>query len=246
MPRRPLVYTDRPSTLFVGSDSIVDGRFHISFAVPKDISYSDSTGLMLVYAVSSDRQLSAHGSSEDFVMVSAPEYDPEGEGPAIAAWLDSPDFADGGHACSAPLLHAELYDEDGINVAGSGIGHDVELVVDGLMRYTCNLNEYFTFDFGDYRSGSIDFQLPLLDDGHHELQLRAWDVLNNSSVLSLTFVTGPQYSPLGIIELMNNEQRTMSNAFDLQGRRVKNPSTKQLLIVRSQDGKVKKKLYRKQ
>ena len=250
MPRRPLVYTDRPNTLFVGSDSIVDGRFHISFAVPKDISYSDDPGLMLVYAVSSDRQQTAHGSSEDFVMVSAPEYDPEGEGPMIAAWLDSPDFVDGGHAGSAPQLHAELYDEDGINVSGSGIGHDVELVVDGLMRYTYNLNEYFTFDFGDYRSGSIDFQLPLLDDGHHELQLRAWDVLNNSSVLSLTFVTGPQYSPSGIVDV-NREPITNNRYYDLQGRRIASPSTlhhqpSSLLLVRSQDGKVKKKLYRKQ
>lgn len=245
MPRKPLIFTDRPSTLFVGSDSIIDGRFHISFAVPKDISYSDGTGLMLVYAVSSDHQQTAHGSSEAFLMVSAPEYATTGEGPAITAWIDRPDFVDGGHAASSPKLHAELYDEDGINVAGSGIGHDVELVVDGLMRYTYNLNEYFTFNFGDYRSGSIDFQLPLFDDGHHELQLRAWDVLNNSSVLSLTFVTGPQYSPLGIMD--NNRETITNNRFyDLQGRHVKNPSSRQLLIVHSQNGKVKKKLHRKQ
>ena len=259
MPRKPLVYTDRPNTLFVGSDSIVDGRFHISFAVPKDISYSDSTGLMLVHAVSSDRQLTAHGSSNAFVMVSAPEYEPEGEGPVITAWLDSPDFTDGGHTDSAPQLHAELYDEDGVNVSGSGIGHDIELVVDGLMRYTYNLNEYFTFDFGDYRTGSLDFQLPSLDDGHHELTLRAWDVLNHSSVVSLTFVTGPQYSPSGIVdvnrETINNNRYPINNNrypitnnryYDLQGRNVSNPSSRQLLIVRSQDGKVKKKIYRKQ
>ena len=246
MPRRPLVYTDRPNTLFVGSDSIIDGRFHISFAVPKDISYSDSTGLILVHAVSNDRQLTAHGSSNDFVMVSAADYDPEGEGPVITAWLDSPEFIDGDHTGSAPLLHAELYDEDGINVSGSGIGHDVELVVDGLMRYTYDLNPYFSFDFGDYRSGSLEFQLPFFDDGHHELMLRAWDVLNNSSVLNLTFVTGPQYSPSGIVELINNEQCTMNDAYDLQGRRVKSSPSRQLLIVRDKEGRMKKKLYRKQ
>ena len=245
MPRKPLVYTDRPNTLFVGSDSVVDGRFHISFAVPKDISYSDSSGLMLVHAVSNDRQLTAHGSSNGFVMVSAPEYEPEGEGPVITAWLDNPDFIDGGHTDSAPRLHAELYDEDGVNVSGSGIGHDVELVVDGLMRYTYDLNEYFTFDFGDYRTGSLDFQLPLLDDGHHELTLRAWDVLNHSSVFSLTFVTGPQYSPSGIVDV-NRETITNNRFYDLQGRYVKNPSSRQLLIVRDKDGQVKKKLYRKQ
>jgi len=120
------------------------------------------------------------------------------------------------------------------------------------MRYTYNLNEYFTFDFGDYRTGCLDFQLPSLDDGHHELTLRAWDVLNHSSVVSLTFVTGPQYSPSGIIdvnrETINNNRYPITNNryYDLQGRNVSNPSSRQLLIVRSQDGKVKKKIYRKQ
>ncbi len=246
MPRKPLVYTDRPTTLFVGSDSIIDGRFRIAFAVPKDISYSDTTGLMQVYAVSNDRQTIAHGSSENFVMVSAPDYEAEGEGPAVTAWLDSPDFQDGDHTGNNPTLHAELYDEDGINVAGSGIGHDIELVVDGLMRYTYNLNEYFSYDFGDYRSGSLDFQLPLLDDGHHELTLRAWDVLNHSSLFSLTFVTGPQYTPSGIAVADNREAIAHNRYYDLQGRSVVPHSRKQLLIVRDKDGRMKKKLYGKQ
>ena len=250
MPRNPLVYTDRPTTLFVGSDSIVDGRFRFTFAVPKDISYSDSSGLMLVYAVSSDRQLTAHGSSDAFTMGSAESYDEEGEGPVITAWLDNPDFLDGGHTSSAPLLHAEFYDEDGINLSDSGIGHDISLVIDGLIRYTYSLSDYFSFDFGDYRSGSLDFYLPTLDEGHHELQLRAWDVLNHSSVLTLTYVTGPQYAPSGIVEMDAHHSKSANTnageAYDLQGRHVKLPSSKQLLIVRSQDGKMKKKLFRKQ
>ncbi|MCR4809233.1 MAG: type IX secretion system sortase PorU [Prevotella sp.] len=245
MPRKPLEYTDRPSTLFTGSDSIIDGRFRITFAVPKDISYSDSTGLMLVHAVSSDHQQAAHGSSEAFTMGSAEAYAPEGEGPLVTAWLDSPDFIDGSHVSCAPLLHAELYDEDGINASDSGIGHDVVLVIDGLARYTYNLKGYFSFNFGDYRCGSISYQLPALDDGHHMLQLRAWDVLNNSSVTTLTFATGPQNAPSGISELSPHTSH-FSPLYDLQGRLVKSPTSRQLLLMRSQDGKVKKKLFRKQ
>ena len=84
-------------------------------------------------------------------------------------------------------------------------------------------------------------------------------MLNHSSVFSLTFVTGPQYSPSGIVdvnrETINNNRETINNNrypinnnryYDLQGRNVSNPSSRQLLLVRSQDGKVKKKIYRKQ
>ena len=52
---------------------------------------------------------------------------------------------------------------------------------------TYNLNDYFTFDFGDYRSGAVNFSIPELSIGRHTLLFRAWDVLNNSSVSQLTF-----------------------------------------------------------
>ena len=49
------------------------------------------------------------------------------------------------------------------------------------------LNDYFSFDFGSYKSGTIGFSIPTLSEGEHRLQFRAWDVLNNSSTSELTF-----------------------------------------------------------
>ncbi len=37
---------------------------------------------------------------------------------------------------------------------GSGIGHDLQLVIDGDMSKTYVLNDHFTYDFGTYTSGS--------------------------------------------------------------------------------------------
>ena len=84
-------------------------------------------------------------------------------------------------------MYVELSDKDGFNASGSGIGHDLELVIDGELSQTYNLNSYFRYAFGDYRSGSLGFSLPELDYGEHHLLLRAWDVLNNSSTAELTF-----------------------------------------------------------
>ena len=42
----PFVFTDRSSVVFKGSDAVSQGQFTFTFAVPKDISYSDGTGLI--------------------------------------------------------------------------------------------------------------------------------------------------------------------------------------------------------
>ena len=111
----------------------------------------------------------------------------DGIGPNIWCYLNSPQFTNGGDVNTTPYFYAELSDKDGINASGSGIGHDVELIIDGEMSQTYNLNSYFRYDFGDYRSGSVGFSLPQLDYGQHRLLLRAWDVLNNSSTAELMF-----------------------------------------------------------
>jgi hypothetical protein len=85
------------------------------------------------------------------------------------------------------LFYAELNDKDGINASGNGIGHDLELIVDGEMSSTYILNSYFQYDFGDYRSGNLTYSLPQLAAGKHQLLFRAWDMLNNSSVVQLEF-----------------------------------------------------------
>ena len=59
-------YYDRQKTLYRGADSVSDGKFAFSFAVPKDINYSGDTGLMNLYAVSNDKALRANGESARF------------------------------------------------------------------------------------------------------------------------------------------------------------------------------------
>ena len=248
-PKQPLVYTDRPSTLFAGQDSVVDGRFRFTFALPKDISYSDDTGLMLVHAVSSDRSTVAHGGSEAFTMVSADDYATTGDGPHIMAWLDTPAFSDGSHTSDAPLLHADFFDEDGINTSDAALGHGIELRIDNSARLTYDLTPYFRYTFGDYRSGTVDFQLPTLEEGHHSIELRAWDVLNNSTLLTLNFTTGPIPDLSGISD-NNRETITNNHYYDLLGRHLAplnsqlsplNSHLSPLLIVRHADGSTTKK-----
>ena len=183
----PFVYRDRTKMLYSGSDSISAGRFRLTFAVPKDISYTEGRGLMTLYALSSDRTAAAHGEESRFTLTAGSGAQTDSIGPSIYCYLNSRSFADGDKVNETPYFMAELYDDSGINASGSGIGHDLELVVDGSAARTYNLNDYFAYDFGDYRSGTVGFSIPELSEGRHTLRFRAWDVLNNASATELVF-----------------------------------------------------------
>jgi len=180
-------YKDRPNVLFSGTDSVSDGRFSFTFTVPTDISYDDGTGLINIYAVSNDLTQEANGVTDDFLIGGSSSTVTDSIGPSIYCYLNSPSFIDGGNVNSTPYFVAELTDEDGINATGNGIGHDLQLIIDGDMSKTYTLNDYFTYDFGSYQSGTVEYSIPELESGAHTLLFRAWDVFNNSSTATLHF-----------------------------------------------------------
>ena len=181
------VYKDRTKTLYQGADSVANGEFHITFAIPKDISYTDGSGLMTLYAMSSDKTKTANGRNDAFELIGSQTALTDSIGPSIYCYLNSRSFKNGDKVNTTPYFVAELYDDSGINTSGSGIGHDLELIIDGEPTKTYNLNDYFEFNFGDYRSGSLGFSIPELSTGVHKLMFRAWDILNNSSVVEFAF-----------------------------------------------------------
>ena len=184
---KAFVYQDRTNYLYRGSENVTEGVFHFTFAIPKDISYTDGSGLMTLYAINVDKTRSAHGENESFELIGSSTALTDSIGPSVYCYLNSKNFKNGGKVNTTPYFIAELYDDSGINASGSSIGHDLELIIDGDMNQTYNLNNYFEYDFGDYRSGSIGFSIPQLSIGTHKLLFRAWDILNNSTTTELLF-----------------------------------------------------------
>lgn len=208
-----ITFTDRPNTIYSGSNSVTNGEFSFTFSVPKDISYSDNTGLFLVYAVNVDKTLEAHGENDNFTLSGYVDTVNDEIGPSIYCYLNSDAFVNGDEVNSTPYFYAEINDKDGINVAGSGIGHDLELIIDGNMNKTYNLNEYFQYDFGDYQRGTVGFSIPELTDGQHRLLFRAWDMLNNSSTVELSFVVNSKQEPSLINVICTQNPASTSTRF---------------------------------
>ncbi len=202
-------YYDRQNVLFNGSDSVRHGTFDFTFAVPMDINYSDGKGLMNIYAVNNDHSKEAHGSYDDFTVGGTATTENDSIGPSIYCYLNSPSFANGGEVNSTPYFVAQITDKDGINAAGTGIGHDLELIIDDEMSRTYILNDHFTYDFGSYVSGSTYYSIPELSEGRHRLRFRAWDILNNSTTAELSFQVVNGLKPtLRSISCTNNPATT--------------------------------------
>lgn len=182
---QPFRFTTRDKLIYSGRDSLRAGNFTTTFSVPMDIRYSDENGRMVFYAVSDDRRLEANGFTESFLIGgSGNEFQDDKSGPEIKVWLNDYENPQGIRLPGSFLFRASLKDMSGINTSGNGIGHDLDLIIDGNPLTTYNLNAYYVSEFGDFTEGVVSFMVPELPAGKHRLEFRAWDAMNNLSTVT--------------------------------------------------------------
>lgn len=173
--------------LYRGKASVKNGYFEFSFIVPKDINYAFDFGKVSYYA---ENGVTDALGDEQRVYVGG--VDPVGisdnQGPQVELYLNDENFVSGGISDETPILLAKLFDENGINAVGNGVGHDLTAVLDGETGKPFVLNDYYTADVDSYQSGEIRYNFTELEPGEHTLTVKVWDVNNNSSEASIDFV----------------------------------------------------------
>lgn len=185
-----IYYDDKPDTiqfyarvnnLYLGKDSVVNGRFNFRFPVPLDMSYSNESGFISLYASSNEKE--ANLGFEDFLVGGdAAEIENDGEGPQISAYLNNV----GDYKVNrSPMLYVNIVDENGVNISGVGVGHDIVAEIDNDPGHFYVLNDYYMPS--SFFSGTVAYKLTDLPAGRHTMVVRAWDVLNNSSSIQLSF-----------------------------------------------------------
>lgn len=227
----------RQSILFNGKTEVVNGRFSISFIVPRDISYRFGKGAVSYYAT--DYVNDASGLYEDVVI--GGYYDDavmDEEPPQVELFIDDEQFVSGGVTGDSPSLIAYISDDSGINTTGTGIGHDIVATLSGPVNLSYVLNDYFVADMGSQGNGVLTYRMQGLPEGDYILSLKVWDVYNNSSVSSIAFrvvnseymvleepvcapnpVNGETYFSFGHNQIGNNMD-VVVQIFDMMGRRV--------------------------
>lgn len=178
-------YSEWRNRIHTGAVTAEGGVFEFEFVVPRDISYDPAPGRISYYAVDGD--VDAHGYTENLIIGGVnPDAVADDEGPVISLFLNDTTFIPGGTTDTRPVLLAFLEDDQGLNTVGNGIGHDLKMVLDGSDGTV--LNEYYQSDLNTYQSGRVVFPMSDIPTGPHQLELKAWDVHNNSATARLDFV----------------------------------------------------------
>ena len=243
-----ITYKDRLNTIYKGTASVSDGSFALTFMVPGDLVENEALGQIIVYATN-NADTAALGECNNIYFHDVVEVKDKGLGPDIFAYIGSSSFVNGGTVGKTPCFFAELYDDEGIDVLGNSVGHNLELVVDGENTRTYNLNDQFTFDADSYQKGTVYYVIPELSDGAHSLRFRAWDLLGNMSSVSLNFTVESSMQPtIGdvwvspnpvrgnatfhlITDFQGSEAQIYIDFFDPAGRKVRTVEYDQTLQV---------------
>ena len=193
-----LVYLDRPNILYSGKAKVENGAFLLSFMVPRDIKYNYGNGRISYYANDSLLNSEAQGYYENFIVGGSSGFNLNTDtiGPELKVYLNSDNFVSGGSVNEAPLFFAKISDIHGVNTVGSGIGHDLRLVIDDNPNTSYILNDYYEAETNSFNSGSVRYKLPVMSKGKHTLTFHAWDLLNNSSQKTLEFEVVPGLTPV--------------------------------------------------
>ncbi len=177
--------------------SVSDGKFKASFVAPKDIMYDFGIGKVSYYA-HSDR-LEAKGLDTNLIIGGInPNAEDDNIGPIVQPYIDNEKFRDGGITGPNPLLYVKLSDDNGINVSGNSVGHDLVAILDDDVQNQFILNDYYQTEENDYSKGYVYFPMYNLPEGKHTIRVKAWDAHNNSGEGSISFeVRGKESGVIG-------------------------------------------------
>lgn len=183
----PMTFGLRRSIIYKGKVKVENGGFTASFIVPLDIAYQYGQGKISYYAT--DGVTDAAGYYDNLVVGGFSQKQIEDHnGPLIDLYMNDENFRSGGFTDENPVMLAYLHDESGINTIGNSIGHDIVAILDEQTDSPYVLNDSYLSDLNTYKSGVITFPFHNLSPGLHTLRLKVWDVNNNSSEASTTFV----------------------------------------------------------
>ena len=189
--RRPFDFIWQRNKVFKGSATIQNGLFSFQFVVPIDISYEDMlanlNGKVSMYY---NNTVTDGGGCNDDIFIGGSDSAAisDNRPPEMDLFMNSIKFADGGMVGPDPILIAEIYDENGINTVGTGIGHELTAILDDDEGDVFLLNDFYEASRNSYQEGTIKYPFQDLEEGEHNLRVKVWDVANNSHEGEINFI----------------------------------------------------------
>ena len=184
---KEITFDQHGNRLYTGTDSVKNGEFTLSIAMPSEIADNFRTATLDLYAVTNDKQKEAAGVCRDFYVYGYDTSAPADTIPPVIEkfFLNHSAFTNGGTVNESPTVIAYISDNVGINLSNAGIGHQMILWLDG--KSINDVSNYYTPSSDGTPSGTIAYPLQDLADGRHTLRLRIWDTSGNSDEATIEF-----------------------------------------------------------
>lgn len=184
-----MTYSAFTNPIFIGQASVQQGRFTARFTMPKDINYTVGLGKLYLYAVRSDSLLAALGGSDSIRIGGSIVVDSVDNQPPIVKFAVVNGNIDGevAHVAGPDVtVRIILSDNRGINVARSGLGHELTIQINDQVPVV--LNDYYVANGNDGRQGEVLYTFRNMSPGTYTARVKAWDINNNSTEGALTLV----------------------------------------------------------
>nr|WP_235985293.1 type IX secretion system sortase PorU [Spirosoma utsteinense] len=182
-------YQAYTNTIFAGQVSVQQGRFRIRFTMPKDIDYTVGKAKIYAYALRADSLLDAVGSYDSLrVGGSVPIDSVDNQPPVMALSVVGGTTQGDVIRVTGPdvKLRLNLSDNRGINIARSGLGH--ELTAQFGDQRPVILNDMYVANGAEGRQGEVIYTFADIAPGTYRVRAKAWDINNNSVEGALSIV----------------------------------------------------------
>ncbi len=206
-------YRDDGALIYKGDLSVTNGRLTATFIVPKDISYTNLAGRIIIYFFNNESD--GRGYTKNFIVGGTnPSVVKDSVGPELSIFFNDTKFRPGDLVNDNPKLIVVLRDSSGINSSTNSIGHRLEAWLDGSAK-SVDLTEFYRGKTDSYQEGTAEYQLSQLSPGSHSVKVRAWDVHNNSSAAETYFsvAAGSSLSIHNVFNFPNPVSTTTSFTF---------------------------------
>jgi len=179
--------------IYKGKFSVKNGRFTITFQVPKDINLDYGEPRFSYYAYDSIRGIDAMGCFDDLTLGgNDPTIVSDNEGPQIRFYWNDPSFTNGDVVESNGILYADLYDAQGIYHYDFSLGRNIMLNSNASSYDNLWLNDRYEPTIDDFCRGRVVLPVSDLTPGSYRFNLKVWDMQDNPSEADLWLVVGEE------------------------------------------------------
>ena len=197
--------------LFKGRATVSSGLFETEFVVPKDISYENKNGKITTYV--SNSTTDGIGYSTNIIVGGTNQSTTnDNKGPEIDIYFDDTNFASSYLVNPNFTLIVKLKDQTGLNTTGSGIGHNLEAILNNDVTNSYDLTNNFVGDLNSGgKSGLAKYSYTSMTPGDYTIRVKAWDVFNNLSFQESAFTVISADKGIAIRDVVNYPNPMTSN-----------------------------------